>query len=64
MRDGRVAPCSFTTGAVGQPIESIRSPSDLVALPATLALRRLHMKPEPCEDCHSTQMAGKFEMST
>jgi MoaA/NifB/PqqE/SkfB family radical SAM enzyme len=56
--DGRVAPCSFTTDDLGVPLGAI----DTVAgLAGRLHDARLEERPRACDDCHSTQVFGKFQ---
>jgi len=55
--DGRLSPCSFTTEALGIPMESVAPP----ALAEGFAAARVARRPLACDDCHSTQVFGKFE---
>ena len=57
---GRVAPCSFTAGERGVPIESIASGADLLTLPATFARQPVSRLDSACADCASTRVFDKF----
>ena len=58
--DGRVAPCSFTTGALGVAL-------DAPGVSASSGLRegfraaQARARPAACDDCHHTNVFGKFE---
>jgi MoaA/NifB/PqqE/SkfB family radical SAM enzyme len=58
--DGTLAPCSFTTGSAGVPIETLRNLEDLIQLPARLSGARARARPACCGDCPSTQVHRKF----
>jgi hypothetical protein len=51
--DGRLSPCSFTSAALGVPLDAI---DDLDRLPD-----RFHARAAACADCPSTQVHAKFE---
>jgi MoaA/NifB/PqqE/SkfB family radical SAM enzyme len=55
--EGRVAPCSFTANDIGLPLGSIDTVSGLAG---RLHDARLGARPRACDDCHSTQVFGKF----
>lgn len=57
----RVAPCSFTAGTHGVPMDEIESAADLLALPARYAQRLRQDAASVCADCHSTRVFQKFE---
>ena len=56
----RVAPCSFTIDAYGQPTSSIRDVTGLQQLQAAFMARQASAPAAPCVDCHSTQLFAKF----
>jgi MoaA/NifB/PqqE/SkfB family radical SAM enzyme len=55
--DGRVSPCSFTSGALGLPVELAAD------WPAAFRAARAQARPAPCADCPSTQVFGKFQVA-
>jgi MoaA/NifB/PqqE/SkfB family radical SAM enzyme len=57
---GIVSPCGFSGNAYGVPITSLRSVSDLDALPARFAAARALRRLATCDDCPSTQAFAKF----
>src|SRR5262249_26837709 len=59
---GRAAPCYFTADELAVPISLLRSAGDLAELPAQFAAARGRQLLEACQDCHSTQVFGKFEL--
>lgn len=58
---GRIAPCGFTVDAYGKCIDEIDSERDLRELPLRFAAARHATRQAACDDCHSTQVFGKFE---
>jgi MoaA/NifB/PqqE/SkfB family radical SAM enzyme len=60
---GRVAPCSFTAAAHGQPLADVRSLPDLAQLSHLLAERRSREQWTPCRDCYNPQVFGKFDLA-
>ncbi|MFZ1983004.1 MAG: radical SAM protein [Desulfatitalea sp.] len=57
---GRVAPCSFTVGACGVPVDAISSVKAMTDLPNFFARAIETARPPACGDCLSTQVFGKF----
>lgn len=57
---GRVAPCDFTVGGYGTPVDELSSVDELRALPFRLAARRRDQRLAACNDCRSTQVFSKF----
>lgn len=57
----RVSPCSFTTDDYSTPISEIKTLKDLLQLPIIFQNRKIKNKALPCNNCHSTQVFGKFE---
>jgi MoaA/NifB/PqqE/SkfB family radical SAM enzyme len=60
---GVVAPCSFTSDALGVPLAELTTADDIVSLPARFAAAR-DGRSAPlavCGDCPSTQVFAKFE---
>ena len=58
---GLVSPCSFTSGDYGIDIDSLRTVSDLLDLPAAFRRARTAARATACEDCQSTQLFARFE---
>jgi radical SAM protein with 4Fe4S-binding SPASM domain len=58
---GLVSPCSYTTHSYGVHLSELRTPEDLRRLPARFAERKRQQMLQPCRDCPSTQVFGKFE---
>jgi radical SAM protein with 4Fe4S-binding SPASM domain len=58
---GRLSPCSFTTDDYGIAIRSIRTASDISALPARFRAMRRANRSAQCDDCLSTQICDKFK---
>ncbi len=58
---GFVSPCSYTTHGYGVHLSEFCTPEDLRHLPARLAERKRQQMLQPCRDCPSTQIFGKFE---
>jgi MoaA/NifB/PqqE/SkfB family radical SAM enzyme len=56
--DGTIAPCSFTARELGVPLAALAAPER--ALGARFRDARLRARPAACDDCHSTQVFGKF----
>lgn len=52
--DGVASPCSFTTAAYGAPLQGV------VELRARFAAQQRARRLAACDDCHSTQVCGKF----
>jgi MoaA/NifB/PqqE/SkfB family radical SAM enzyme len=57
---GMASPCSFSGDTYGVPIASLRTPTDLDALPARFATARAKSRLAACDDCPSTQTFAKF----
>jgi MoaA/NifB/PqqE/SkfB family radical SAM enzyme len=60
---GFIAPCSFTADGYGVHMSEIQSLDDLQQLPDRFGLRRRARRLPPCEDCPSTQVFGKFDLT-
>jgi MoaA/NifB/PqqE/SkfB family radical SAM enzyme len=58
---GRAAPCAFTSAGYGVPITELRTAQHLDELPARFATLRQQALLAACQDCHSTQVFGKFD---
>jgi MoaA/NifB/PqqE/SkfB family radical SAM enzyme len=58
--NGIAAPCSFTTGGYGVSLDELGSVAGLCELPERFARLRAHKRLAACQDCHSTQVFGKF----
>lgn len=60
---GVVAPCSFTTDALGVPLAELSTTDDIASLPARFAAARdgRYTPLAVCGDCPSTQVFAKFE---
>jgi len=58
---GLISPCSFTTSDYGLSLNEIHTLDDLRHLPQRFAGRKRQRMAEPCYDCQSTQVFGKFE---
>ena len=61
---GLMAPCSFTTGGYGVPLEEINSVDALTQLPERYSRARQKRRLPSCADCHSTQLFEKFAKYT
>lgn len=57
---GIAAPCSFSGGAYGVPIATLRTVADLNGLAARFAGARAAHRLATCDDCPSTQQFAKF----
>jgi radical SAM protein with 4Fe4S-binding SPASM domain len=57
---GRVSPCGFTTLDYGVDIRTVTTAADIAALPGVFRKLRDARRSEQCNDCHSTQVCGKF----
>jgi MoaA/NifB/PqqE/SkfB family radical SAM enzyme len=57
---GRIAPCSFTPGDFGVPLEAVRTVDDLLHLPTSFAAARVRKPGATCGDCPSNQVFAKF----
>jgi MoaA/NifB/PqqE/SkfB family radical SAM enzyme len=57
---GQVAPCDFTVGGYGVPVNELRSVRDVQDLPARFAALRRDARLAACDDCRSTQVFSKF----
>lgn len=57
---GLISPCSFSSGAYGVPIASLRTVGDLAALPSRFGAAHAAGRCAACDDCPSTQMFAKF----
>jgi MoaA/NifB/PqqE/SkfB family radical SAM enzyme len=55
--DGIVGPCSFTTAELGIAADELGS---IESLPGRFQVERLRVRPRACNDCHSTQVFGKY----
>ena len=56
-----MAPCHFTSGEYGLPLDAILSLSDLDAALASFAVQQVQRQAGACADCLSTQVFGKFK---
>lgn len=57
---GMIAPCSFTLDSLGQSWPGEEGSPTLVTLGRKLSGQRQTNRPHACDDCQSTQLAGKF----
>jgi sulfatase maturation enzyme AslB (radical SAM superfamily) len=55
------SPCSFTTGEYGISLSELENVNDLIQLPAKFIYKRNQHKATSCNNCHSTQVFGKFQ---
>ena len=62
--EGRIAPCSFTSGESGIPLTEIESADDLLSLSRRFASGIATCRPAACNDCLSTRVFEKFTVST
>jgi sulfatase maturation enzyme AslB (radical SAM superfamily) len=56
------SPCSFTTKEYGISLSEIENVNDLIQLPAKFIHKRNLYRAMSCNDCHSTQVFGKFQL--
>jgi MoaA/NifB/PqqE/SkfB family radical SAM enzyme len=61
---GRIAPCSFTGGKLGVPVDEINSAGDLRDLRLRFASSIAKDRPRACDDCLSTRVFEKFAVQT
>lgn len=57
---GIVSPCSLTGHSYGVPVSELRTATDLLSLPTRFTEARSSRRSLACDDCHSTQLFGKF----
>jgi MoaA/NifB/PqqE/SkfB family radical SAM enzyme len=57
---GRVAPCNYTVQALGIPLAELSGDDGMEFLSERFGAARRTCRPVTCDDCHSTQVWGKF----
>ncbi len=58
---GGIGPCSFLAASTGVRTTDLRTVEDIEELPSKFREFIKSNKPLPCEDCHDTNVFGKFE---